>query len=159
MSEPYLTITPLGGLGEIGMNCQKWQTDQGVVLIDCGLMFPDDALLGVDVVIPRLESVFAEGEKVLGIVLTHGHEDHIGALPWLLLQYKSLRGIRICIRRPEVFRVQMRAIYRASALGPRFQGRGCTSRAGSASSRRRKPSIRRARCRSDCRQSTSATSS
>ena len=63
------------------MNCQKWQTDQGVVLIDCGLMFPDDALLGVDVVIPRLESVFAEGEKVLGIVLTHGHEDHIGALP------------------------------------------------------------------------------
>lgn len=95
MSESYLTITPLGGLGEIGMNCQKWQTDQGVVLIDCGLMFPDDALLGVDVVIPRLESVFAEGEKVLGIVLTHGHEDHIGALPWLLLQYKSLRGIRI----------------------------------------------------------------
>ncbi len=95
MSEPYLTITPLGGLGEIGMNCQKWQTDQGVVLIDCGLMFPDDALLGVDVVIPRLESVFAEGEKVLGIILTHGHEDHIGALPWLLLQYKSLRGIRI----------------------------------------------------------------
>ena len=95
MSEPYLTITPLGGLGEIGMNCQKWETDQGVVLIDCGLMFPDDALLGVDVVIPRLESVFAEGEKVLGIVLTHGHEDHIGALPWLLLQYKSLRGIRI----------------------------------------------------------------
>ena len=95
MSEPYLTITPLGGLGEIGMNCQKWQTDQGVVLIDCGLMFPDDALLGVDDVIPRLESVFAEGEKVLGIILTHGHEDHIGALPWLLLQYKSLRGIRI----------------------------------------------------------------
>ena len=95
MSEPYLTITPLGGLGEIGMNCQKWQTNQGVVLIDCGLMFPDDALLGVDVVIPRLESVFAEGETVLGIVLTHGHEDHIGALPWLLLQYKSLRGIRI----------------------------------------------------------------
>lgn len=95
MSEPYLTITPLGGHGEIGMNCQKWQTDQGVVLVDCGLMFPDDALLGVDVVIPRLDSVFAEGEKVLGIVLTHGHEDHIGALPWLLLQYKSLRGIRI----------------------------------------------------------------
>ena len=57
MSEPYLTITPLGGLGEIGMNCQKWQTDQGVVLIDCGLMFPDDALLGVDVVIPFLPKV------------------------------------------------------------------------------------------------------
>ena len=95
MSEPYLTITPLGGHGEIGMNCQKWQTDQGVVLVDCGLMFPDDSLLGIDVVIPRLESVFTEEEKVLGIVLTHGHEDHIGALPWLLHQYKSLRGLRI----------------------------------------------------------------
>ena len=95
MSEAYLTITPLGGHGEIGMNCQKWQTDKGVVLVDCGLMFPDDSLLGVDVVIPRLESVFAEGENVLGIVLTHGHEGHIGALPWLLLQYKSLKGIRI----------------------------------------------------------------
>ncbi len=95
MSDTYLTITPLGGHGEIGMNCQKWQTEKGVVLVDCGLMFPDDSLLGVDVVIPRLESVFAEGENVLGIVLTHGHEDHIGALPWLLHQYKSLRGLRI----------------------------------------------------------------
>ncbi|MBQ9104889.1 MAG: ribonuclease J, partial [Mailhella sp.] len=95
MSDSYLTITPLGGHGEIGMNCQKWQTCKGVVLVDCGLMFPDDSLLGVDVVIPRLESVFAEGEQVLGIVLTHGHEDHIGALPWLLHQYKSLRGLRI----------------------------------------------------------------
>ncbi|MBQ8173578.1 MAG: ribonuclease J [Mailhella sp.] len=95
MSDTYLTITPLGGHGEIGMNCQKWQTCKGVVLVDCGLMFPDDSLLGVDVVIPRLESVFAEGEQVLGIVLTHGHEDHIGALPWLLHQYKSLRGLRI----------------------------------------------------------------
>ena len=93
--QPYLTITPLGGHGEIGMNCQKWQTDKGVVLVDCGLMFPDDSLLGIDVVIPRLESVFCEGENVLGIVLTHGHEDHIGALPWLLHQYKSLRGLRI----------------------------------------------------------------
>ena len=95
MNDPYLTITPLGGHGEIGMNCQKWQTEQGVVLVDCGLMFPDDSLLGVDVVIPRLESVFTEEENVLGIVLTHGHEDHIGALPWLLHQYKSLRGLRI----------------------------------------------------------------
>ena len=95
MSEETLTITPLGGLGEIGMNCQKWQTGKGVVLIDCGLMFPDDSLLGVDVVIPDLSTVFAEGENVLGIVLTHGHEDHIGALPWLLVQYKSLKGLRI----------------------------------------------------------------
>ena len=52
MPEPYLTITPLGGLGEIGLNCQKWETAQGVVLVDCGLMFPDDYQWGVDVVIP-----------------------------------------------------------------------------------------------------------
>ncbi len=95
MAEGSVTITPLGGLGEIGMNCQKWQTDKGVVLVDCGLMFPDDSLLGVDVVIPDLSTVFAEGENVLGIVLTHGHEDHIGALPWLLVQYKSLKGLHI----------------------------------------------------------------
>ena len=95
MESEDLTITPLGGLGEIGMNCQKWKTGKGVVLIDCGLMFPDDSLLGVDVVIPSLGSVFAEGETVLGIILTHGHEDHIGALPWLLVQYKSLRGLHI----------------------------------------------------------------
>lgn len=95
MNEQFLTITPLGGCGEIGMNCQKWQTSSGVVLVDCGLMFPDDSMLGVDVVIPRLESVFSEEENVLGIVLTHGHEDHIGALPWLLLQYKTFRGIHV----------------------------------------------------------------
>lgn len=95
MSEPYLTITPLGGLGEIGLNSQKWETSQGVVLVDCGLMFPDDFLWGVDVVIPRFESFFSDKERVLGIVLTHGHEDHIGALPWLLRQCKSLRGLKV----------------------------------------------------------------
>ena len=91
MSESYLTITPLGGLGEIGLNCQKWETGRGVALVDCGLMFPDDYLWGVDVVIPRFESLFADTERTLDIVLTHGHEDHIGALPWLLIQCKSLR--------------------------------------------------------------------
>ncbi len=95
MSDDRLTITPLGGLGEIGMNCQKWKTCQGVVLVDCGLMFPDDSLLGVDVVIPALGSIFEEEENILGIVFTHGHEDHIGALPWLLVQYKSLKGLRL----------------------------------------------------------------
>mgnify|MGYP004731657915 FL=1 len=86
MSESYLTITPLGGLGEIGLNCQKWETGRGVALVDCGLMFPDDYLWGVDVVIPRFESLFADTERTLDIVLTHGHEEHIGALPWLLIQ-------------------------------------------------------------------------
>ena len=81
-SEQFLTVTPLGGLGEIGLNCQLWETSAGVVMVDCGLMFPDDFHLGVDVVIPHFGAVSAVRDKLLGIVLTHGHEDHIGALPW-----------------------------------------------------------------------------
>lgn len=91
MNEPYLNITPLGGLGEIGLNCQLWETAGGVVMVDCGLMFPDDAHLGVDVVIPHFGAVSAIKDKLLGIVLTHGHEDHIGALPWIVPEIKGTR--------------------------------------------------------------------
>ncbi len=79
-----LTFTPLGGLGEIGMNCGAWTTGESMVLVDCGLMFPDDFLYGVDVAIPRFDFVLEHKHLLKGIVLTHGHEDHIGALPWLL---------------------------------------------------------------------------
>jgi len=79
-----LTIHPLGGLGEIGLNCMALRTHNATVLVDCGLMFPEDYLFGVDVVIPRFEHILAEREHIKAIVLTHGHEDHIGALPWLL---------------------------------------------------------------------------
>lgn len=89
---PHFTITPLGGLGEIGLNCQVWSTADSTVLIDCGLMFPDDYHLGVDVVIPRFDHILQQRDKVRGIILTHGHEDHIGALPWLV---PHLRGIPI----------------------------------------------------------------
>ena len=58
MPERHLTVTPLGGLGEIGLNCQKWECGQGSVLVDCGLMFPDDSQMGVDVVIPLFNSLF-----------------------------------------------------------------------------------------------------
>ena len=91
MTEPYLRITPLGGLGEIGLNCQKWETEEGLILMDCGLMFPDDNHLGIDVVIPRFDSLVTEQDRILGIVLTHGHEDHIGALPWLLRTVRHLK--------------------------------------------------------------------
>jgi len=80
----YLTLTPLGGLGEIGQNCMVLETRDTMVLIDCGLRFPDDFLLGVDVVIPRFDYVLKNKDKLKAIILTHGHEDHIGALPWLL---------------------------------------------------------------------------
>ena len=90
--QPFVTITPLGGMGEIGLNCQLWETDAGVVMIDCGLMFPNDEHLGVDVIIPDFQAVRAVRERLCGIVLTHGHEDHIGALPWIVPQ---LRGVQI----------------------------------------------------------------
>lgn len=84
MPDSYLRITPLGGMGEIGLNCQLWQTSEGVVMIDCGLMFPSDELLGIDVLIPNFELMSGIREQLKGIVLTHGHEDHIGALPWIV---------------------------------------------------------------------------
>ena len=80
----WLTITPLGGFGEIGMNCMVWSTPQAKVVVDCGLMFPSDYHLGVDVIIPRFDFIKEHKADIRGIVLTHGHEDHIGALPWLV---------------------------------------------------------------------------
>lgn len=91
MTDQQLTITPLGGLREIGLNCQIWETAQGAVLIDCGLMFPDEQQMGVDMVIPPLEPILARSDRLLGVVLTHGHEDHIGAVPWLVTYLKGLR--------------------------------------------------------------------
>ncbi len=92
MQEKFTTITPLGGLGEIGLNCQLWEGPQGIVMVDCGLMFPDDSHLGIDVIIPSFEYILSIRDRILGIVLTHGHEDHIGALPWLV---PLVRGIKI----------------------------------------------------------------
>ncbi|MFO7803400.1 MAG: ribonuclease J [Desulfovermiculus sp.] len=83
-NEKRLTLYPIGGLGEIGLNCLLLETAQSAVLIDCGLMFPDDFHYGVDVVIPRLEFILEKKDKLRAIILTHGHEDHIGALPWIL---------------------------------------------------------------------------
>jgi len=83
-----LTIHPLGGLGEIGLNCMAFRTPGTTVLVDCGLMFPEDYLFGVDVVIPRFEPILERVGSLKAIILTHGHEDHIGALPWLLPHVK-----------------------------------------------------------------------
>lgn len=84
-----VTLAPLGGLGEIGMNCLLLYTEQEMLVIDCGLMFPDDYLLGIDIVIPRFDFILANKHKLKGIILTHGHEDHIGALPWLMPHVKA----------------------------------------------------------------------
>ena len=78
-----LQVIPLGGLGEIGKNSTAIRFDREIVIVDAGLMFPDEEMLGIDYVIPDFQTIAREG-TVRAIVLTHGHEDHVGALPYLL---------------------------------------------------------------------------
>lgn len=79
-----LHIIPLGGLGEIGKNITVFQCGSDIIVVDCGLKFPEDELLGVDIVIPDITFLKENSERIRGIILTHGHEDHIGALPYVL---------------------------------------------------------------------------
>jgi len=84
VNEPTVRLIPLGGLGEIGLNMMLVECGDDMIAIDCGLMFPDDELPGIDYVIPDFAYALAKREGFRAVVLTHGHEDHIGALPYLL---------------------------------------------------------------------------
>jgi len=84
MADAKLQIIPLGGLGEFGMNCLAVRYKDDILVIDAGLMFPESELLGVDIVVPDITYLIENKEHVRAIILTHGHEDHIGGLPWIL---------------------------------------------------------------------------
>ena len=81
-----LKIIPLGGLEQIGMNITAFEYEDSIIVVDCGLSFPADDMLGIDLVIPDISYLLENKDKVKGFVFTHGHEDHIGALPYILKQ-------------------------------------------------------------------------
>ena len=83
-----LRIIPLGGLGEIGLNMMAMEYDDSIIVVDCGLMFPEDYMLGIDIVIPDITYLKKNKEKVKAFIITHGHEDHTGALPFVLRDIK-----------------------------------------------------------------------
>lgn len=96
-TKPF-NIIPLGGLGEIGKNITLYEYDGDMFLVDCGMSFPDEETPGIDIVIPDFSYVIKNQDKIKGLVVTHGHEDHIGAIPYLLKQFNlPIYGTRLTI--------------------------------------------------------------
>ena len=121
-----LRYLPLGGLGEVGRNMWALEWENQVLVIDAGLMFPSEEMHGVDLVIPDISYLLRKEKKVLGIVLTHGHEDHIGALPFVLKQVKApvfSARLTLGLVKPKLkeHRVLREADLREVRMGDQFQ--------------------------------------
>ena len=89
MKETNLKIIPLGGLGEVGRNMMLYEYENSAIIVDCGSMFPDNDMLGIDYIIPDFQYLRSRKDKIRGIIITHGHEDHIGAIPHLLQEIQA----------------------------------------------------------------------
>ena len=84
-----LRIIPLGGLHEVGKNITAYECGADIIIVDCGSAFPEEDMLGIDLVVPDMNYIFRNRKKVRGVFITHGHEDHIGSLPYLLRELNA----------------------------------------------------------------------